>query len=147
MVVGRHHHKPTPSEQASSPDWERQARIAPATSIPRRVRNPLDHRSHNWEHRDVKVFGETVIAGFAKKHPAPRQPLQRFATIARSALWLCFPAVEETFPAADHAPATGTLAFNIGGNKYRLIARVDFEEQLPLIETVPTHREYGREDL
>jgi mRNA interferase HigB len=73
--------------------------------------------------------------------------LQRFATIARSALWPHFPVVEETFPAADYAPATGTLAFNIRGNKYRLIARADFEEQLLVIETVLTHREYGREDL
>jgi mRNA interferase HigB len=95
----------------------------------------------------VKVFGETVIAGFAKMHPASRKPLQQFLTIARTALWPHFPALRETFPATDYAPATGTLVFNIGGNKYRLIARVDFEEQLLVIQTVLTHREYGREDL
>ena len=39
------------------------------------------------------------------------------------------------------------LVFNIGGNKYRLIARVDFEEQLLVIQTVLTHQEYDREDL
>jgi mRNA interferase HigB len=95
----------------------------------------------------VKVFGETVIAGFATKHPASRKPLQRFAAIARAAVWAHFPALKETFPATDYAPATGTLVFNVGGNKYRLIARVDFEEQLLVIETVLTHREYDREDL
>ena len=95
----------------------------------------------------MKVFGETVIAGFAKKHPASRKPLQRFVTIARTALWPYFPAVRETFPATDYAPATGTLIFNICGNKYRLVARVDFEEQLFVIQTVLTHREYDREDL
>jgi mRNA interferase HigB len=95
----------------------------------------------------VKVFGEAVLAGFAKTHPASRKPLQRFATIARAAVWPHFPAVKETFPATDYAPVTGTLIFNIGGNKYRLIARVDFEEQLLAIETVLTHREYDREDL
>ena len=95
----------------------------------------------------MKVFGEAVIAGFARKHAASRVPLKRFATIARAALWPHFPAVKETFPATDYAPATGTPIFNIGGNKYRLIARVDFEEQLLVIETVLTHREYDREDL
>ena len=95
----------------------------------------------------VKVFGEIVIAGFAKKHPASRKPLQRFVTIARTALWPHFPAVKETFQAADYAPASSTLIFTIGGNKYRLIARVDFEEQLLLIQTVLTHQEYDREDL
>jgi mRNA interferase HigB len=95
----------------------------------------------------VKVFDETVIAGFAKKHPASRKPLQRFVTIARAALWPHFPAVKGTFPATDYAPATGTIILNIGGNKYRLIARVDFEEQLLVIQTILTHQEYNREDL
>ena len=95
----------------------------------------------------MKAFGETVIAGFAKKHPASRRPLQRFVTIVRTALWPHFPAVKETFSTTDYAPATGTLIFNIGGNKYRLIARVDFEEQLFVIQTVLTHREYDREIL
>ena len=111
------------------------------------MQSPLDKRSHKWEHRDVKVFGETIIAGFARKHPASRRPLQRFVTIARAALWPHFPAVKETFPTADYAPATGTLIFNVGGNKYRLIARVDFEEQLLVIQTILTHQEYDREDL
>jgi mRNA interferase HigB len=96
---------------------------------------------------DVKVFGEAVIAGFARKHPASRKPLQRFVAVAGAALWPHFPAVKETFAATDYAPATGTLIFNIGGNKYRLVARVDFEEQLLVIETVLTHGEYDREDL
>jgi len=95
----------------------------------------------------VRVFGETVIAEFARKHPVSRKPLQRFVAIARSAVWPHFPALKETFPATDYAPATGTLVFNIGGNKYRLVARVDFEEQLLVIETVLTHQEYDREDL
>ena len=95
----------------------------------------------------MKVFGEAVIAGFAKKHPASRKPLQRFVTIAGAALWPHFPAVKETFPATDYAPATGTLIFNIAGNKYWLVARVDFEEQLMVIQTVLTHQEYDRKDL
>jgi mRNA interferase HigB len=95
----------------------------------------------------VKVFGGAVVAQFARTHPAARSPLQRFLTIARAAVWPHFPAVKETFPATDYAPVTGTLIFNIGGNKYRLIARVDFEEQMLVIETVLTHREYDREDL
>jgi len=109
--------------------------------------SPLDRRSQNWEHRDVEVFGGAVIARFAHAHPASRKPLQRFVAIARTAVWPHFPAVKETFPATDYAPATGTLIFNIGGNKYRLVARVDFTEQLLAVETVLTHREYDREEL
>ena len=128
-------------------DYSLYAGIAPGTSLQRRVQNPFDKRSQKWEHRGVKVLGEAGIAGFVKKHPASRKPLQRFVTIARTALWPDFPAVKKTLPATDYAPATGMLIFNIGGNKYRLIARVDFEEQLLVIQTVLTHQEYHREDL
>lgn len=97
--------------------------------------------------KPLKVFDEAVIASFAKKHPASRKPLQRFLSVVRDAEWPHFPAVKETFSATDYAPATGTLIFDIGGNKFRLIARVDFEEQLLAIQTVLTPREYDREDL
>jgi len=95
----------------------------------------------------VKVYGEAAIAKFARKRPASRRPLQRLLEIARGAEWPHFPAVRRTFPATDCAPASGTLIFDIGGNKYRLAARVDFQEQLLYIQTVLTHEEYGREDL
>jgi mRNA interferase HigB len=107
----------------------------------------LDRCSQNWEHRELRVFGEGVIAAFARRHPASRKPLQRFVTISRAAVWPHFPAVRETFPAPDYAPAGGTLVFNIGGNKYRLIARVDFEEQWLAVRTVLSHQDYSREDL
>jgi len=50
------------------------------------------------------------------------------------------------FPAADYAPDTGTLIFDIGDN-YRLVARVDFEEQMLWIDSIMTHGQYSREDL
>ena len=95
----------------------------------------------------MTVYGEAAITKFAKKHPASRRPLQRFLEIARGAEWPHFPAVRRTFRAIDYAPASGTLIFDVGGNKYRLVARVDFDEQLLYIQTVLTHEEYSREDL
>jgi mRNA-degrading endonuclease HigB of HigAB toxin-antitoxin module len=54
---------------------------------------------------------------------------------------------EAAIAAADYAPSTGTPIFDIGGNQYRLVARVDFEEEVLYIESVMTHEEYDREDL
>ena len=58
-----------------------------------------------------------------------------------------FQSVKLTFAAIDYAPSTGTLIFDIGGNKYRIVASVDFKEQILLIENVMTHGEYTREEL
>lgn len=93
----------------------------------------------------MKVVGEAIAARFAAAHADARKPLQRFLAIARSADWKHVAALRETFVSADKGRRSGRMIFDIGGNKYRLIARVDFEEQLVVIERVPTHEEYDRE--
>ena len=95
----------------------------------------------------MKVYGEAAIMKFAKKYAASRKPLQRFLEVARSADWPHFSAVRQTFAAADYAPSTRTPIFDVGGNKYRIITRVDFKEQLLFVESVMTHEEYNREDF
>lgn len=95
----------------------------------------------------LKIYGEVEIAKFSRKHANSRKALQRFLSIAREAEWPHFPAVKLTFRAADYAPSTGTVIFDLGGDKYRLIARVDFDEQALFIERIMTHEQYGREDL
>ena len=39
------------------------------------------------------------------------------------------------------------IVFDISGNKYRLVATVNFEKQILLIERVLTHEEYNREEF
>lgn len=95
----------------------------------------------------MKVYGHAAIAKFTRRHAAARKPLRRFVAIAQEAVWPHFIAVKQSFPATDYAPATGALIFDIGGNKYRLIASVDFAEQLLYIQRVLSHEEYDREDL
>jgi mRNA interferase HigB len=93
----------------------------------------------------VRVLGEAIVARFAKRHADARKPLQRFVAIAKDAAWPYFPAVKRTFPTADLGKRSGRVIFDIGGNKYRLIASVDFDEQMFVIERVLTHADYDRE--
>ena len=93
----------------------------------------------------MTVYGEMAVARFAKKHAASRKPLTRFLSIVRTAAWASLVEVKQTFPNADYAPATGVLIFNIGGNQYRLVANVDFDERIMVIKSVMIHDEYSRE--
>jgi len=95
----------------------------------------------------LRIYGEVEVAKFSRKYANSRTALQRFLSIAREAEWPHFPAVKLTFRSADYAPSTGTLIFDLGGNKYRLIARVDFDEQALFIERIMTHEQYGRENF
>jgi mRNA interferase HigB len=51
------------------------------------------------------------------------------------------------FPTADLGRGTGKVIFNICGNRYRLVAVVNFEQQAMSIQSVLTHKEYDRENL
>jgi mRNA interferase HigB len=55
--------------------------------------------------------------------------------------------VKQSFPAVDYASKTGTLIFDIGGNKYRLIALANFAEHELYVQDVLTHEQYNRGDL
>lgn len=68
--------------------------------------------------------------------------------IARSARWHSFQDTRATFGQTDVATGdTGRTAtiFDIGGNKYRILAHIDYTRQTVKIEAILTHKEYDRE--
>lgn len=54
--------------------------------------------------------------------------------------WSSFVEVQQCFPSVDYAPDSSLLIFNIGGNKFRLLASVDL-----VIRSILTHGNYSRE--
>ena len=50
--------------------------------------------------------------------------------------------VRDSFRDADFVD--NRVVFNVGGNKYRLIAAISFEAQLVVVEAVLTHKEYDK---
>jgi mRNA interferase HigB len=93
------------------------------------------------------LYGEARIEKFAKQHAASRKPLSRFVEIVRTAEWRHLPDVKATFPGTDYLAESQAYVFNIGGNKCRLVAAIDFDQQIVLIEAVMTHEQYNRKDL
>jgi mRNA interferase HigB len=90
------------------------------------------------------VLGETLIAEFAKKHNQSRKPLSRFLDVVKAATWKHLAELKETLPTTDFDPTAQQYIFDIGGNKYRLLAAIDFEEQILKVESVTTHEQYNR---
>jgi mRNA interferase HigB len=90
------------------------------------------------------VAGAHKITKFAKKYAASRKALARFVELADAAEWGHFEDLKQTFRAADYAPKNEVVIFDIGGNNYRLIATVNYELQILLIEEILTHEEYSK---
>lgn len=93
----------------------------------------------------MTIYGEAAAAKFAKRHADARKWIQRFLEIVVAADWADLTALKRSFPSADLGRKTGKVIFDVCNNKYRLIAVVKFEQRELLIESVLTHKEYGRE--
>jgi mRNA interferase HigB len=72
---------------------------------------------------------------------------QDWFSIARKARWQNFRETKATFGRTDVATGdsgkTATI-FDIGGNKYRILAHVDYIRQTVMIQAVMDHPEYDK---
>ena len=90
----------------------------------------------------MHVISRKRLRQFWEKHSDAQAPLEDWWRIAKAAEWKSLPETRRTFP---HADAVGNCTvFNIGGNKYRLIAKVYYISQVLLVRFVLTHGEYDR---
>jgi mRNA interferase HigB len=98
----------------------------------------------------VNVISRKKLRDFYESTPARKQHTAAFELwfkITRKARWQNFQEAKATFGQTDVATgATGRTAtiFDIGGNKYRVVAHVDYVRQTIKIEAVMDHREYDK---
>lgn len=92
----------------------------------------------------MHVFSRPKLREFSAKHPDATTPLNAWFKIAEKARWADIHEIRDDYSYAD--PVGSCVVFNIGGNKYRLIARVfyatdDFRGHVYVIHVL-THKEY-----
>jgi len=92
----------------------------------------------------MHVIAKPALIAFWRKHPAAERPLQAWYQTMESEVFADFNNLRETFPSADYV--NGLTVFNLGGNKYRLIATIHYNRRKAYIRAVLTHAEYGRGD-
>ena len=77
---------------------------------------------------------------FARRHPDAGGPLSRWYQIVSRSDFESINELKKTFNSADKAGRF--TVFNIGGNKYRLIAPIHYNRRKIYIRHVMTHEEY-----
>jgi mRNA interferase HigB len=77
------------------------------------------------------------------RHAAAREPMLVWAAVLEHSTWTSLVDVKETFPATDHISGE-TVYFDIGGNKWRIVANVAFQPEIVFIKWIGTHAEYDR---
>ena len=95
------------------------------------------------------MISQKPLREFWERHPQAEVPLRQWYRIASEAVWRSLRDVRQTYGHADGVTTSlgETLTvFNIGGNKYRLVVRINYEYQLVNVRAVLTHPEYDEND-
>ncbi len=95
----------------------------------------------------MKAQGRRVLEEFRKVHPGTDKALRRWYLLTAKATWGTFADLRATFATADLVPVRSgrtLVVFDIGGNKWRLAAIVNYAMQTVHAVRVMTHAEYSR---
>ncbi len=87
------------------------------------------------------IITKGIIHAFADKHPNALSPLNDWYEKTKLASWKNLAAVKQTFNAVD-AIGNDRYVFDIGGNKFRIIAMIHFGIRTLYIRAIVTHKEY-----
>jgi len=90
----------------------------------------------------MRVVSHKAIVEASQKHPNAAQALDRWYRLTKKATWQSLADVRTNFP---HADLVGErTVFNIAGNNYRLIARINYQAQIVYVGHILTHAEYDK---
>jgi mRNA interferase HigB len=76
------------------------------------------------------------------KNPDAESPLRTWYHTVRAADWARFADVRRTYATAD--PVGNKVVFDVGGNKYQLIAVIDYEGHKVFVRHVLSHKDYDK---
>ena len=92
----------------------------------------------------MHVITRRALKEFAGLNRAAEKPLDSWYRMAKKAHWQSIADIRGSYP---HADAVGNCTvFNIGGNKFRLIVKIEYKLQTIYIKYVLTHTEYDEEE-
>ncbi|TPG45985.1 type II toxin-antitoxin system HigB family toxin [Roseomonas nepalensis] len=96
-----------------------------------------------WESSVVEVLSFKLLEKYWKRkgNEKAEKPLRDWFGIAEHSEWKTTIEVKNTFPQTDFQPR-GRAIFDIGGNKFRIVARIEYQNQIVRIEEVLDHTEY-----
>ena len=91
----------------------------------------------------MRVISRRTLREFWKKHPDSEEQLKSWYKETEKAQWKNINELKSEYPNASILK-DNKIVFNIKGNSYRLIIKMNFEFQISWILFVGTHAEYDK---
>lgn len=93
----------------------------------------------------MNVVARPVLIAFWRRHVDAEQPLKAWYAEAARAVWKTPQDIKRVYPSASFI-AGNRVVFNVGGNKYRLVAAVAYQFGAVYIKFIGTHADYDKID-
>jgi mRNA interferase HigB len=106
----------------------------------------LESMFHNWELYylcAVRVISKKTLRGFWLKHNGCEERLKAWHKETEEATWKTPQQIKVDYPSASFL-ADNRVVFNIKGNSYRLIVKINYDFGIVWIRFVGTHAEYDK---
>lgn len=93
----------------------------------------------------MRVVAKKILRDFWEKHTDSEQQLKTWYKEASSARWKSPVEIKNEYAKASII-GENRVVFNICGNKYRLIVKINYEREWVFIRFIGTHNEYDTVD-
>lgn len=88
----------------------------------------------------MNIISRRHIIKYGKRQSSARKPLEAWYKIMSCQRFGTLQEMRKTFNSVD--PVGDFTVFNIGGNNFRLIAKVNYQSQTCMIKKIMTHSEH-----
>jgi len=94
----------------------------------------------------MKLIGGSILDEFRKKHADVRISISAWVAEVEEAEWKTSLDIKARYV---HASIIGEklVVFNMKGNRYRILTKIDYSHQVVLVKRIGTHEEYASWDL
>lgn len=93
----------------------------------------------------MRIIAKRTILAFWEKHAGCEEQLKSWYAETKKSNWNSLNELKTDYPSASILK-DNKIVFNIKGNKYRLIVKINFEFQICWIRFIGTHAEYDKID-
>lgn len=91
----------------------------------------------------MRVIAKRTLRTFWSKHKDSEQQLKAWFKEAQEARWKKVKDIKRDYPSASLLPGN-RIVFNIKGNQYRLVVRINYDYGVVWIRFIGTHGEYDK---
>lgn len=93
----------------------------------------------------MRVIAKKILRDFWLKHPDCEQQLKSWYNEAEIATWKTPNEIKRDYPSVSILE-NNRIVFNIKGNNYRLIIKLNYHYQMVWIRFIGTHAQYDKVD-